>query len=154
MEGDDQSRAAASGSPSSCSRMRRMLFRRTRSETEDRMRNSRLTKGDSITGADSTPEPVHSRLNFTPSSVLEEASAVPVVALTRLHSLMPRSPPPPYDTNSDVRSGNISQLINLFRNVQRPYQSILGPIVIAERITSFGQYMSSHLRRSHGAERT
>lgn len=101
-EGDDQSRAAATGSPSSCSRMRRMLFRRARSETEDRMRNSRLSKADSM--ADPIPESVRSRLNFTSPSVLEEATAAaaPAVALTSLHSLMPRSPPPPYDTNSEV----------------------------------------------------
>ena len=97
MDGDEQSRALASGSPSSCSRMRRLLFRRTRSETEDgRTRNSRLSK----TEDSSTPEPVHSRLNLNPSAVVVEEATVP--SLTRLHSLMPRSPPPPYDTNSDV----------------------------------------------------
>jgi hypothetical protein len=103
-EGDDTSRTVASGSLSNCSRMRRMLFRRTRSETEDRTRNSRVSKQDST--ANSTPEQVHSRLNFTPqSAVLEEVStASTAVTTARLHSLMPRSPPPPYDSNSEVKN--------------------------------------------------
>ena len=102
MEGDDppSARTAASGSLSNCSRMRRMLFRRTRSETEGGTRNPRVSKADSI--ANSTPEQVNPRLNFTPqSAVLEEVSTASTV-VTRLQSLMPRSPPPPYDGNSEV----------------------------------------------------
>lgn len=72
-----------------------MLFRRTRSETEDQTRNSRFSKSESI--ASSTPEQVGLRLNFTPeSSVLEEVSGA-LYALPHIHPLMPRSPPPPYD---------------------------------------------------------
>ncbi|XP_046639496.1 uncharacterized protein LOC124320676 [Daphnia pulicaria] len=107
-EGDDPSRTAASTSLSNCSRMRRMLFRRTRSETEGGTRSPRVSKANSI--ANSTPEQGHPRLNFTPqSAVLEEGSTASTV-VTRLQSLMPRSPPPPYDGNSEsesVRSGSI-----------------------------------------------
>ncbi|EFX81389.1 hypothetical protein DAPPUDRAFT_242330 [Daphnia pulex] len=107
-EGDDPSRTAASTSLSNCSRMRRMLFRRTRSETEGGARSPRVSKADSI--ANSTPEQGHPRLNFTPQSAVLEEGSTASTAVTRLQSLMPRSPPPPYDGNSEsesVRSGSI-----------------------------------------------
>lgn len=72
-----------------------MLFRRTRSETEDRTRNSRLNKTDSIPS--STPDQVGLRLNFPPESSVSEEVSDASFTLPQLHSLMPRSPPPPYD---------------------------------------------------------
>lgn len=139
LEGDDQSRTSlnTSGSPSSCSRMRRMLFRRARSETEDRMRNNtRFNKVDSITDSP-TPGSVHSRLNVVPqTSVLEGATATaPTSALSRLQSLMPRSPPPPYDTNSEVSKrsrGNHFSILKCRRRCQHRVH------LIAEWICSFG----------------
>lgn len=85
--------------------MRRILFRRTRSDTDDKMRNTdRVSKADSVV-ANAGLESFHPRLAYpVPATVLEEGStaSAPVSALSRLHSVMPISPPPPYDTNQEV----------------------------------------------------
>lgn len=105
-EAGDPSRTLNNSSDtlSGCSRMRRILFRRTRSDSDDRMRNAdRVSKADSV--ANAALESAHPRLTYpVPPTVLEEGSAAsaPVSALSRLQSVMPNSPPPPYDTNPEV----------------------------------------------------
>ncbi|XP_057373756.1 uncharacterized protein LOC130694677 isoform X1 [Daphnia carinata] len=91
---------------SRCSRMRRLLFRRTRSETEDQTRNSRLNKTDSIISP--TPEQVGLRVNFTPESSVSEEVSDASSTLPHLHSLMPRSPPPPYDKESQSNTPRLA----------------------------------------------
>ncbi|KAK4015544.1 hypothetical protein OUZ56_030518 [Daphnia magna] len=100
MEGESPSGNTTTDGTSRCSRMRRMLFRRTRSETEDRTRNSRLNKTDSIPS--STPDQVGLRLNFPPESSVSEEVSDASFTLPQLHSLMPRSPPPPYDKETNT----------------------------------------------------
>ena len=96
-EGDLSRTMTTGSSPSSCSRMRRMLFRRTRSEAVvDVSRSpginkslSRANDGESFDGQSSVGWNQRGRL-----TVQEE----PVPC----HLMTPQSPPPPYDQQSDV----------------------------------------------------
>ena len=115
-QGGDPSRTMTSSgsSPSSCSRMRRMLFRRTRSEAVvDVSRSpgisktlSRANNGESFDGQSAVGWNQRGRLTM-------QEEPVPC------HLMTPQSPPPPYDQQSDV--GFFIIIFSLYCNVRVQY---------------------------------
>lgn len=103
----DGAPTASSTTVDSCnSRVKRMLFRRARSETVDSSAEDRPSSSSS-----SSRRFFLLKADSVGNQLIQETSAAPITEAAPVH-LSPRSPPPPYDTQSDtssIRSNSISQ---------------------------------------------